>query len=41
MNNSNEDTKRTYVPKTIGDSIQKINKKYSFDEIKKIKVKIN
>ena len=29
MNNSNEVSKRTFVPKTIGESLQKINQKFS------------
>ena len=29
MNNSNEVSKRTFVPKTIGESLQKVNQKFS------------
>ena len=29
MNNSNEVAKRTFVPKTIGESLQKVNQKFS------------
>lgn len=29
MNNNNEETKRTFVPKTLGESLKKINKSFS------------